>query len=110
MAFKRLGASAPANTTWTNLYTVPADKYAIVSTILCVNIDAANDATVRVVHKDNGIANEDYLLYDEPVSVIKGCNWVAIQLGICMAVGDDLQVYRNGGTVAFQAWGEEGDV
>lgn len=111
MAYKRLGAvEVVAATTWTNIYTVPGSKYAIVSTLHILNKHATQDVTIRVCHKDNGVALEDYILYDEPISAVKGNNRISIQLGICMEVGHDLQIYcSHADCINAIAWGEEGD-
>lgn len=113
MAFKRLGAeeidgAVNLINTDIELYVVPANKYAIVATIHCLNRGVAN-AVIRVVHTDNGVADEDYILYDEPLYYQGGANHISIQLGICMAVGDKLYVRSDKVDCNFQAWGEEGD-
>jgi len=113
MAFKRLGAeeidgAVNAVDTDIELYEVPVDKYAIVASIHCLNRSAAN-AVIRVMHTENGVGDEDYILYDEPLWAQGGANHISIQLGICMKAGDKLYVRSDVVDVNFQAWGEEGD-
>lgn len=112
MAFKMLGGEeidgvANAINTDILLYTVPASKYAIVSTIHCLNKHSTDDAIIRVMTTVSG--DEWKILYNEPLWHQGGANHISIQLGICMAVGDKIYVRSDKILVNFMAWGEEGD-
>jgi len=110
MAYKRLGKTELTGTGWVTLYTVPADKYAIISSIHFVNIHATIDNTVNLAHQDGALANEDYILYKEPLWVQGGANHISVQLGITMEAAEYIAVKSDaGGSVAVQIWGEEGD-
>ena len=68
MAKKVLGQSNPSATTATTLYTVPALKEAVVSSISICNL-ASSSATYRIAIRPAGatLANTHYLAYDVTV-------------------------------------------
>jgi hypothetical protein len=103
--YKTLGQAAPAATTSSDLYTVPAATSAIVSTITIAN-RAATDATFRISQSLAGaaITNKDYLIYD--VS-IPGSGFITLTLGITMATTDKLRVYASSANISFNAFGTE---
>lgn len=110
MAFKRLGKTELTGTGWVTLYTVPGGKYAIISSIHFVNIHATVDNLINLVHRDGALANEDYILYKEPLWFQGGANHISVQLGITMAAAELIAVKTDSaGSVAVQIWGEEGD-
>jgi len=110
MAYKRLGKIELTDTNWHTLYTVPANKYAIISSIHFVNIHASVHNVLQAAHQDGALANEDYILYDEPIWQQGGANHISVQLGITMAAAEYIAVLtKNAGSVAVQIWGEEGD-
>jgi hypothetical protein len=103
--YKTLGQSAPAATTSTDLYTVPAATSAIVSTITIAN-RAATDATFRISQSKLGaaLANADYLVYD---ATVPGSGFITLTLGITMATTDKLRVYASSANISFNAFGTE---
>jgi hypothetical protein len=103
--YKTLGQAAPAATTSTDLYTVPAATSTIISTITVAN-RAASDATFRISQSLAGaaISDKDYLIYD--VS-IPGSGFITLTLGITMATTDKLRVYASSGDISFNAFGTE---
>ena len=103
--YKTLGQAAPAATTSTDLYTVPAATSAIVSTITIAN-RAAADATFRISQSLTGaaLADKDYLVYDASVP---GSGFITLTLGITMATTDKLRVYASSGDISFNAFGTE---
>lgn len=103
--YKTLGQSAPAATTSTDLYTVPAATSAIVSTITIAN-RAATDATFRLSVSKLGaaIVNADYLVYD---ATIPASGFITLTLGITMATTDKLRVYASSANISFNAFGTE---
>ena len=103
--YKTLGQAAPAATTSTDLYTVPAATESIVSTITICN-RAATDATFRISQSLTGaaLANKDYLIYD---ATIPASGFITLTLGITMAATDKLRVYASSANISFNAFGTE---
>lgn len=105
-ALKRLGATVVVADTDTGLYTVPAGKSAVVSTIVACNT-GSTDRTVRIAHVDGAIgdvATEDYVLYDHG---IEGNGSITLSLGVAMTAADTILVRANHAEVVFTAWGSE---
>ncbi len=103
--YKTLGQAAPAATTSTDLYTVPAATSAIVSTITIAN-RAATPATFRLSQSLTGAAlsDKDYLIYD---STIPASGFITLTLGITMAATDKLRVYASTADLSFNVFGTE---
>ena len=103
--YKTLGQAAPAATTSTDLYTVPAATSAILSTITVTN-RAATDATFRISTSLAGavLANKDYLVYD---ATVPGSGFITLTLGITMATTDKLRVYASSANISFNVFGTE---
>ena len=108
MAKKVLGQSNPAATTLTSLYTVPASKEAVVSSISVANL-TATAATFRLAVRPTGegIANKHYIGYDITVGASDS---TIITVGVTLATTDVLSVYASTANVAFQAFGDEASV
>lgn len=104
-AYKVLGQSNPSATTLTTLYTVPASKETVVSTITVANI-SGSAITYRVAVRPNGesIANKHYIVYDASL----GANSVAAYtLGLTLDATDIISVYASDTNAVFQAFGSE---
>jgi hypothetical protein len=103
--YKILGQSAPAATTETALYTVPASTEAIISTITVCN-RAATAATYRIYIAANGAAtsNAQYIAYDATISANQT---VALTLGITLDAADVIRVYGSTANLSFNAFGTE---
>ena len=85
MAKKVLGQSNPSATTATTLYTVPASKEAVVSSISICNL-ASSSATYRIAVRPAGasLANQHYLAYDVTVGA---ADTTIITVGITLEIG-----------------------
>lgn len=105
MAKKVLGQSNPSATTLTTLYTVPASKEAVVSSISVANL-TASDATYRIAIRPGGasITNAHYLGYDITVGASDS---TIITVGLTLATGDVISVYASTANLVFQAFGDE---
>lgn len=105
MAKKVLGQSNPAATTLTTLYTVPALKETVVSSISVANL-TATAATFRLAVRPAGasIANQMYIGYDITVGASDS---TIITVGITLAATDVISVYASTANIAFQAFGDE---
>lgn len=103
--YKILGQSAPAATTETALYTVPASTEAIISTITICNRGTAA-ATYRVYCSNNGAAtaNSQYLVFD---ATIQAKETVALTLGVTLDAADVLRIYASTADLSFNAFGSE---
>ena len=103
--YKILGQSAPAATTETGLYTVPADTETIISSIVVCN-RGASSATYRIYVASNGAAtaNAQYLVYD---ATILSKETIALTLGITLDAADVLRVYASSADCSFNAFGSE---
>jgi hypothetical protein len=104
--YKVLGQVAPADTTATTLYTVPADTDVIVSTISVTNVTAV-DAGFRVHIRVAGAAASaaNALVFD---SEVPGNDFILITSGLTLSSTDVLTVKSNvGGALTFQAFGSE---
>ena len=108
MAKKVLGQSNPAATTLTTLYTVPASKEAVVSTISVANL-TATAATFRIAVRPAGasIANQHYIGYDITVGASDS---TLITVGLTLAATDVISVYASTANLAFAAFGDEASV
>ena len=108
MAKKVLGQSNPSATTLTTLYTVPASKEAVVSTISVANL-TATAATFRIAVRPAGasIANQHYIGYDITVGASDS---TLITVGLTLATTDVISVYASTANLAFAAFGDEASV
>lgn len=103
--YKVLGQSAPAATTLTTLYTVPASTSTIVSTITVAN-RAASSGTYRIAVRvaAASIANAQYIIYDASLSAN---STDTMTLGITLAATDVISVYASTVDFSFSAFGTE---
>jgi glucose-6-phosphate dehydrogenase assembly protein OpcA len=108
MAKKVLGQSNPSATTATTLYTVPASKEAVISSISIANL-ASSSATYRIAVRPSGasLANQHYLAYDVTVGA---ADTTIITVGITLATTDVVTIYASTANLAFSAFGDEASV
>jgi hypothetical protein len=101
--YQVLGQVATSATTATTLYTVPALKETIISTLVVANRNISA-ATYRIAIRPNGatLANQHYIAYDVPVGANDSTN---ITLGITLAAGDIITVYASNANLSFSAFG-----
>lgn len=103
--YKVLGQSAPAATTATNVYTVPAATEAVVSTVIIAN-RAAAAATFRLSIRPGGAAqaNQHYIAYDVPLAASDS---TTLTLGITLAATDVVTVYGSTANLSWNVFGTE---
>lgn len=103
--YKVLGQSNPSAITATTLYTVPASRSAVISTITVANLSSTG-ATFRIAVRVGGasLANSQYIAYD---ATLAGNDTVAFTLGISLATTDVITIYCSTANVAFAAFGTE---
>ena len=103
-----LGQSAPAATTDTNIYTVPAGKDAIISTVVIAN-RSATAATYRVAIRVAGtaLANEDYIAFD---AAVLGNDSITMTIGITLTATDVITVRASSADLSFSVFGSQVDI
>jgi glucose-6-phosphate dehydrogenase assembly protein OpcA len=108
MSKKVLGQSNPSAVTATTLYTVPASKEAVISSISVCNL-ASSSATYRIAIRPAGatLANVHYLAYDVTVGA---SDTTIITVGITLATTDVVTIYASTANLAFSAFGDEASV
>ena len=102
--YKVLGQSAPAATTATNIYTVPAATEAVVSTIIIANRSTAASFRLSVRPAGASQANQHYIAYDVPISANDS---TTLTLGITLAATDVVTVYGSSANLSFNVFGTE---
>lgn len=105
ISYKVLGQSAPAATTPANLYTVPALKQAVCSTLIICN-SGATATTFRVSVRPAGAVEAalHYIAYDTPLPANDS---IPLTLGISLATTDVVTVYAGNANVSFSLFGSE---
>lgn len=103
--YKVLGQSAPAATTDTTLYTVPAATSTVVSSVVIANRDATA-ATFRVAIRPGGaaLANQHYIAFDVTVGAADS---TVLTLGLTLAATDVITVRASSANLSFSAYGSE---
>jgi hypothetical protein len=103
--YKVLSQTAPAASTLTTAYTVPASTQTVVSTIVITNY-GVSEASYRISIAKAGAADAQvqYLAYD--VTMPKS-DAMALTLGITLATTDVVRVYSSTGSINFTIFGSE---
>ena len=102
--YKVLGQVAPAATTLTSLYTVPALTSAVCSTLSICNRGISTQIRVAVRPAGATIADEHYIAYDVPVNQYES---VFLTLGVTLATTDIVSVYAGTADISFGLFGTE---
>lgn len=103
--YKVLGQAAPAATTEVDLYTVPASKEAVVSTITVVNRGtSAGEYRLVVAPAGAATANQHYVAYN---ITLGGEGKDEHTQGITLAATDVIRVYASSADFSFSAFGTE---
>ena len=102
--YKVLGQSAPAATTDTALYTVPAATSAVVSTLSVCNRGASTTFRVAIRPAGATIANQHYIVFDNWVNQY---DTVFLTLGVTLAATDVVTIYAGANTLSFSLFGSE---
>jgi hypothetical protein len=104
-SYKVLGQSAPAATTATTLYTVPAATSTVVSTLTVCNRAAVTDS-FRIAVRPAGatLATSHYIAFDTPIPANDSVN---ITAGISLAATDVVTVYAGTANLTFTVFGAE---
>jgi hypothetical protein len=106
-SLKILGQSNPVATTATVLYTVPASRQSVISTIGICNRASAADTfriVIQAASEQTSILAKQYIAYD---TVVAKNDTTFITVGMTLAAGDRVQVYAGTTTLSFTAFGSE---
>jgi hypothetical protein len=101
--YKVLGQVNPFATTNTNLFEVPANTQAVVSTLVVANLGTVS-ATYRIAVRPAGatLSNQHFVAHDIPVG---GADSTTLTLGITLNATDVIAVYASNANIAFSAFG-----
>ena len=102
---KVLGQLHPAAATPGTLYTVPAGRQAICSSLIIANVSSAN-TTFRVSIRVGGEAvnNKQYMYFDVTIA---GNDTFIATIGVTLAAADVVTVQSASGNLTFQLFGQE---
>lgn len=102
---KVLGQAAPAATTETALYTVPASTSAVSSTITVTNRSSSKvNYRIAIVPGGGATANENYYSYDVEID---GNSTDAHTIGLTLAATDVVRVEASTADLSFGLYGTE---
>lgn len=105
LSYKILGQTSPTSSTNTDLYTVPADTSAIVSTLAVCNQNSSAISYRVAARKDGGaLASSHYIVYN---TVIPANDTVTLTFGMSLAATDIVTIYANSASVSFTLFGTE---
>lgn len=105
--YKVLGQVAPAANTANTMYTVPAGRSAVVSSINICNPSTSSNVDVRVAVVPSGqtLNVQHYVAYGLGIPF---CDSINLAIGLTMAANDSIVVYaNNNANIAFSAFGLE---
>lgn len=102
--YKVLGQSAPAATTNTDLYTVPAATSAVCSTLTICNRGVSTTFRVAVRPGGAALADQHYIVYD---NYVNAGDTIFLTLGISLAATDVVTVYAGTANTSFSLFGSE---
>jgi hypothetical protein len=104
--YKVIGQVCPTNTNAQTLYTVPAGRSAIISTIVVANISAsAKSFTLAVRPAGATIENKHYIAYNVAIAANDS---TTLTLGITLAATDVVTVFSSAASsISFNAFGSE---
>ena len=103
--YKILGQVNPALTSSTDLYTVPAGKSTVCSTLNIANLSAINGTfRISVIPSGSSLQAKNYLAYD---TVIPANDSIALTIGMTLGQFDKVQVYASSISQSFNLFGTE---
>jgi hypothetical protein len=103
--YKILGQVASNTNVTLNVYTVPVNTQAVISTVVICNRGNAN-STYTIAAQANGeaISNQHYIAFN---SFVQSNDSIALTLGLTLSSNDILSVNANSNTVSFSVFGSE---
>lgn len=106
MAYKILGQSTPTSSLDTDVYTVPAGKEAVISTITVCNLSGSL-CTYRIAARQNSeaIQSKHYIVHDADITTAET---IALTFGITLSENDTITVQSSlSSSLAFNIFGNE---
>lgn len=104
-AYKSLGQAALAAITLTDVYTVPAGKSAVISTVFLCNRSASPVAVrVSVAVAGEADADKQYFVYDQ---AIPANDALVLTVGATLAATDVLRAYAASADISVNVFGSE---
>lgn len=103
--YKILGQAIPTANTFFDIYAVPTDTSAIISTVHVCNTTASNVTFRLAARQANAeITTKQYLVFD---TAIPAQDSVSVSLGMSLANTDVLTAFSFQGNVTFNVFGTE---
>lgn len=103
-SYKILG-QANGETTFANVYTVPANTSAVISSIIIANRSGSNtNYRIAVLPGGAPLSNQYYIAYD---SVIAGNDSIGLSLGLTLGNTDIISVNASSDVLTFSVFGTE---
>lgn len=103
--YKILGQSNPPLTSSTDLYTVPASKSTVCSTLNIANLAATNGTfRIAIVPSGSTLQAKNYLAYN---TVVPANDSISLTIGITLAQFDKVKVYASSISQSFNLFGTE---
>lgn len=103
--YKILGQSNPVLTSSTDLYTVPAAKSVVCSTLNIANLATTNGTfRIAVVPSGSTLQAKSYLAYN---TVIPANDSISLTIGMTLAQYDKVKVYASSISQSFNLFGTE---
>jgi len=105
--YKVLAQVSSTAATEIDLYTLPTDKYVVVSGLTVAN-RSSDDATIRISIAVGGVSTSDeqYVVYDE---IMYGNSGSVYCKGITLGADDVVRVYASSDYISFGLFGVEVD-
>jgi len=102
--YKILGQSA-ITTAVSNVYTVPANTQAVISSIVVANRSSSNvNYRISVCQNAAAVSNSNYIAYD---AVISGNDSIGLSLGITMGNNDLIAANASSNVITLSIFGTE---
>ena len=103
--YKVLSQTAPAASTLSDAYTVPASTSTVISTIVITNYGVSPSGyRISIAKAGASDAQVQYIAYDITISENDA---TALTLGVTLATTDVVRVFSTTGTVNFNIFGSE---
>jgi hypothetical protein len=102
-AYQVIAQAAPAATTDTTLYTVPASTSVVASSLVVCN-RGTTDQTFRIAVRPDGVtlANQHYLFYD---TVVYAKSSITLTIGLTADAADVVTVRASSADLSFSLFG-----
>lgn len=102
--YKVLGQVNPAATTNVDLYTVPAGKQAVCSTLAVCNRGSSSSFRVAVRPAGATLADQHYIVFD---NIISSNDSLFLTLGVSLETTDVVTVFSGSSNISYSLFGSE---